>query len=587
MRNIQQLLTERLQAILPEADREFGIVQSCQDSKFGDYQASTAMVLGKRDRKPPRELAEKLIASLELSDLCERPEIAGAGFINFRLKPEFAVRELGAESLFAGPAGKPQNARIAEKPPAESRKIVIDFSSPNIAKPMHVGHIRSTILGDALARIHRFLGNEVIADNHLGDWGTQFGKLLYGYSHFLDDAALAADPLGELERLYKVANDLCEKDESVLDACRKELALLQRGNPDRLELWKTFTTVSWQAFTKIYDRLGITFDEHLGESFYNDQLEEVISELKLKKIAEESEGALCIFFREIASLNDKPFLIQKKDGAALYATTDLATLKYRIKRWNPDEIIYVTDGRQQLHFQQLFTAAERWLAGVDWAPARRPKLSHVWFGSILGEDKRPLKTRTGDPIRLSDLLDEAEARAYLLVNEKNPDLSQDERKGIARAVGIGAVKYADLAQDRVRDYVFDWSKLLAFKGNTAPYLLYAVVRIESIYRKDRTLNSELRTQNTLSLKELEEIDLAKAILKFPEVVQASADDHRPHHLCFYLYNLAEKFSGFYENCPVLQSSGAIRESRLALCQKTAEVMRQGLYLLGIETVERM
>ena len=584
MRNLQQLLTERLQSILPESDREFGIVQSCQDPKFGDYQASAAMILGKRDRRPPRELAEKLIAGLKVDDICEKPEIAGAGFINFRLKPEFAARELGAESLFGGAADKPQNTRLVETPSARTKKIVIDFSSPNIAKQMHVGHIRSTILGDALARIHRFLGNEVIADNHLGDWGTQLGKLLYGYKHFRDDAALAADPLGELERLYKVANDLSEKDEPVLEACRKELALLQKGDPERLELWKPFTTVSWQVFMKIYDRLGVTFDEHLGESFYNDQLEEVITELKIKKIAEESEGAFCIFFPKIAPLADKPFLVQKKDGAALYATTDLATLKYRIKRWNPDEIIYVTDGRQQLHFQQLFAAADRWLASVEWAPSPRPKLSHVWFGSILGGDKKPIKTRTGDPIRLSELLDEAEARALVLVNEKNPGFPEEERKAISRTVGIGAVKYADLAQDRVRDYVFDWSKLLAFKGNTAPYLLYAVVRIESIYRKGSIHDPRSTIHD---LKEPAEIELAKALLKFPEVVEASADDHRPHHLCFYLYHLAEKFSGFYENCPVLQSEGPVRESRLALCKKTAAVLKQGLYLLGIETVERM
>jgi len=584
MRNLQQLLSERLQAILPEADRNLGIVQACQDPAFGDYQASAAMALGKRDRKNPRELAEKLVAELKVDDFCERPEIAGAGFINLRLKPGFAAAELAAESLFGGTADKPQNLRLTAKPPAQPRKIVIDFSSPNVAKPMHVGHIRSTILGDALARIHRFLGNEVVTDNHLGDWGTQFGKLLYGYKHFRDDAALAADPLGELERLYKAANDLSEKDETVLEACRKELALLQKGDAERLELWKKFTTISWQAFTKIYDRLGITFDEHLGESFYNDQLEEVLSELKIKKIAEESEGAYCIFFPDQKQLADKPFLIQKKDGAALYATTDLATLKYRIKRWNPDEIIYVTDGRQQLHFQQLFAAAGKWLSGVDWAGGRRPQLSHVWFGSILGEDRKPIKTRTGDPIKLSDLLDEAEARALSLVNEKNPDFPEEERRQIAHAVGIGAVKYADLAQDRIRDYVFDWTKLLAFKGNTAPYLLYAVVRIDSIYRKGAIHNSQAVVRE---LKETAEIELAKAILRFPEVVQASADDHRPHHLCFYLYHVAEKFSAFYENCPVLQSAGPARESRLALCQKTVEVMKQGLYLLGIETVTRM
>lgn len=587
MRNLQQLLTERLQSILPEKDRGLGVVQACQDPKFGDYQASTAMALAKRDRKNPRELAGQIVSELKVDDLCEKPEIAGAGFINLRLKMEFVAKELQAEPLFGGAPGEPKDARLSSGPPASPRKIVIDFSSPNIAKQMHVGHIRSTILGDALARIHRFLGNEVVTDNHLGDWGTQFGKLLYGYQHFRDEAALAADPLAELERLYKCANDLAEKDEAVMEACRKELAMLQKGDAKRLELWKKFTTVSWQAFAKIYDRLGVSFDEHLGESFYNDQLEDVLSELKIKQIAAQSEGAYCIFFPDHKQLGDKPFLIQKKDGAALYATTDLATLKYRIKRWNPDEIIYVTDGRQQLHFQQLFAAAERWLAGADWAPSHLPVLAHVWFGSILGDDKKPIKTRTGDPIKLLDLLDEAESRAFVLVNEKNPDLPGEERQKIARAVGIGAVKYADLAQDRVRDYVFDWSKLLAFKGNTAPYLLYAYVRVASIYRKGRTQNPELRIQNNIVLNEEPEVELGKAILRFPEVVQASAEDHRPHHLCFYLYHLAEKFSNFYENCPVLQSEGAVQASRLALCKNTAEVLRQGLYLLGIETVERM
>lgn len=569
---IQRALQRAVQAVLPEADLQTVLVRPCPDPKFGDYQTNALMALAKARRMNPRQLAADVLARLELPN-CEPIEIAGAGFLNFRLRPltmAAALREAAAGGpLFFEPAAAP-------------RVVIVDFSSPNVAKPMHVGHIRSTILGDALARALRLLGHRVITDNHIGDWGTQFGKLLLGWKQHLDPAALRADPIGEMERLYKLVHTAGERDPAVLEAARAELVKLQRGDPENLRLWREMLELSQTQFDAVYTRLGIRFDHTLGESFYNPRLPAVVDELAAKGIAVESEGALAIFFDETTQLKTSPALVRKSDGGFNYATTDLATLQYRLETWRPDEIIYVTDGRQQLHFQQIFAAFRRW------RPDARLELAHVWFGSILGEDGRPFKTRSGDTVKLSDLLNEAEERAARVVAEKNPELAEADRARIARVIGLGAVKYADLLPNRQSDYVFSWDKMLALSGNTAPYLQYAYARIRSIFRKGGIeAGSALPETSALEPRTPEEIALTRHLLNFGLVLQAMAGEHRPNYLCNYLYELAGHFTTFYENCPVLKSEGSQREFRLVLCDLTARVLKQGLEVLGIETLEQM
>jgi arginyl-tRNA synthetase len=562
---IADAVEQALRAVVGPEHAGPAMLRPCADPKFGDYQANGVMTVAKQRGENPRALAEKVIAQLQLSDVCEPPTVAGAGFINFRLKPAFVTGQITAAA---------KDERLGVPVAARPKTVVIDFSSPNVAKPMHVGHIRSTIIGDCLARVMRFLGHHVITDNHIGDWGTQFGMLIVGWKRFRDDEALKKDAIAELERLYKYVNGR----EDLRDEAKAELVKLQQGDTENTAIWKTFIDLSTQEFGKTYRRLGISFDHTLGESFYNPMLKDVVGELKRRNIARESEGAICVFFEDSLELKTAaPLIIRKADGAFLYGTTDMATLKYRIDQWHPDEIIYVTDARQQLHFKQVFAAARKWLKNV-------PDLRHVYFGSILGEDGKPLKTREGAPVKLSALLDEAEERALAVVTEKNPELPPETRREIARAVGIGAVKYADLSQNRMTDYVFSWSKMLAMTGNTAPYIQYAYVRVQSIFRKagDAKSNSA-----GITLEHPAELDLAKHILRFPETLQAVAEDDKPNWLTSYLYDLANKFSAFYENCPVLQSPEPTRSSRLVLCRLTADVMKRGLNLLGIDVIEQM
>lgn len=600
-----------LARVVPDSDLPAGSVRPCADPKFGDYQTNVVMALARQRRANPRQLAAAVLAQLDVSEWCEPPEIAGAGFINFRLKPAAVLR-----SLEEATRGEHLFFRRAEAP----RTIVLDFSSPNVAKAMHVGHIRSTILGDCLARVFRLLGHRVITDNHLGDWGTQFGMLLVGWKTGLDPAALQADPLAELERLYREVNARCDPaqpgfDPATLDRARAELVKLQSGDPENLAIWRQMIALSRQQFDAIYARLGVKFDHTLGESFYQPRLQRTVDELRRLGIARQSEGALVIFFDDVPELKATPALIQKSDGAFNYMTTDLATLAYRLETWQPDEIIYVTDARQQLHFKQLFAAFRRWWAATraggrtgecgpepsstDAAlrpPASAlPKLTHVWFGSILGEDKTPLKTRAGGTIKLADLLDEAEERAFAVVSQKNPDLPEAQRREIARVVGLGAIKYADLLPNRQSDYVFSWDKLLSLTGNTAPYLQYAYTRIRSIFRKAASLQSEATPSLPAprpsspegALPHPAELALAKHLLNFGLVLEAVAEDCRPNFLCNYLYELAGHFTAFYENCPVLKADPAARATRLLLCDLTARVLRQGLDALGIETTEQM
>ncbi len=562
---------------MPDADPSKVLVRPCVDPKFGDYQANALMSLAKARKLNPRQLATDVLSKLNVADLCDNAQIAGAGFLNFRLKTSTltgAMESAGrGEHLFFGKTGQP-------------RTVIVDFSSPNVAKPMHVGHIRSTILGDCLARTLRLLGHQVITDNHLGDWGTQFGKLILGWKQHLNRSALQTDSIGEMERLYKQVNAACETDHAILEQARQELVRLQGGDQENLGIWREMITLSQAQFDAIYKRLGVKFDHTLGESFYHPRLRALVQELCGKGIARESRGAIAVFFDDIPQLKDNPALIQKSDGAFNYTTTDLATLAYRLENWRPDEIIYVTGAPQQLHFQQLLAIFRRW------HPEAKIHLAHVWFGSILGQDGRPFKTRSGETIRLADLLDEAEERAFKVVSEKNPELPEDQRREIARIVGIGAVKYADLLPNRQTDYVFIWDKLLALNGNTAPYLQYAYTRIRSIFRKadlgqHNPPVSEAPVTASLVLSEPAEIALARHLLNFGLVLNTAAEDYRPNLLCNYLYELAGRFTNFYEHCQVLKSQGAIRATRLLLCNLTAQVLKQGLEILGIDTLEQM
>jgi arginyl-tRNA synthetase len=427
----------------------------------------------------------------------------------------------------------------------------------------------------------------VITDNHIGDWGTQFGKLLIGWKHHLDRSALEADALGELERLYRKINADCEENEAVLESARQELVKLQKGDQENLDIWKEMQELSKKQFETVYNRLDIRFDHTLGESFYNDQLQDVVKDLSEKNIATESQGAKVVFFEDVEALKDHPALILKSDGGANYTTTDLATLDYRLETWKPDEIVYVTDGRQQLHFKQLFEIFGRW------KPEAKVNLRHTWFGSILGPDGKPFKTRSGDTVKLNDLLDEAEERALKAVREKNPDLDQDAAKEIARILGIGAIKYADLLPNRQTDYVFDWDKLLSLSGNTAPYLQYACTRIRSIFRKanldETTFLDSLGEDAAFELKLDSDFEnkLARHLIHFSQVLDSVLEDHRPNYLCNYLYELAGHYTSFYENCPVLKSEGDVKTTRLVLCSLTRQVLAKGLSLLGIETPEMM
>ena len=585
MQTIQQILETKLRDAVGDSGGVLVTVQSAQDTRFGDYQSNVAMQLAKPRRANPRALAQEIIAKLDVADLCETPEIAGAGFINFRLKPATLIAHFTALA---------SDERLGV-PTVPSRRLVIDFSSPNVAKPMHVGHIRSTFLGDALARIGRFLGHTVVSDNHIGDWGTQFGMLCLAWKTILNKDALAADPISELERIYKAQNERCKTDPAQLDAARAELVKLQSGDEENLGIWREMIRLSQVQFDTIYSRLGIRFDVTLGESFYNLWLKETVSDLVAKGIARESDGALCVFsdgtvpekedpflIKDENGWKDSPALVQKADGASNYTTTDLATIAYRVREFAPDEIIYVTDGRQQLHFRQFFSVWRRW------QPASAVKLAHVWFGSILGEDGKPFKTRSGDTVKLADLLDEAVERASKVIAEKNPDMPEAERNEIAKIIGLGAVKYADLLPNRQGDYVFSWEKMLSFQGNTAPYLQNAYVRIRAIFRKADIGKSEIRNpKSEIRFTEPAEFALVKKLAQFGEVLPSILDDYRPNLLCNYLFELANAYHSFYEACPVLKADEPARSSRLALSDTTARVLAKGLDLLGIGVPERM
>ncbi len=583
---IQERLRTAVTDTLNDVDLSRVLIRPCAHPTHGDYETTALIGLAKERKLNPRQVATDVLTRLDLTDLCESVQISGAGFLNFRLRTDAIGRTV---------AGAARGEHLFVAPNPVPRTLVIDFSSPNVAKPLHVGHIRSTFLGDCLARVFRRLGHRVVTDNHIGDWGTQFGMLLIGWKQFLDRAALEADPVTEMERIYKQVNARCEAEPPVRDQARAELVRLQAGDAENLAIWREMQRLSQSQFDTIYRRLGVTFDVTLGESFYNPGLPGVVQNLLAAGLARTSEGAIAVFSdasvppKEDPLLSHKdgewqpnPFLIQKSDGGYNYATTDLATLEYRLATWAPAEILYVTDGRQQLHFRQLFHTYRRW------RPSSTARLEHVWFGSILGDDGKPFKTRSGETVKLTDLLDEAEERALRIVVEKNPDLPAAEQREIARCIGLGSVKYADLLPNRQSDYVFSWDKILALNGNTAPYLQYAYTRTRSLHRKGGEMPTAAGLPPVLPLAAPEELDLARHLLNYGFTLAAVGSEYRPNYLCNYLYELAGRFSRFWENCPVLKAEDpAVRASRAALCDVAGRVLAEGLGLLGIETVERM
>lgn len=625
------------------------LIKPAQDAKHGDYQANCAMPLAKQLGKPPRDIAAEIVEKLSVADICETPEIAGPGFINLRLKNDWLSKQLQTTA---------DDDRLGVEQVNNPRTFVIDYSSPNVAKPMHVGHIRSTVIGDSLTRTLRFLGHKVISDNHLGDWGTQFGMIIYGYKHFVNEAAYASDPVPELSRLYRLVNqiigyhavvglidganemlaalrdvagrlqnepeptdkkeakkwnkqikkavaevnaqkkriegfkksiDAVESDDNLKKladahpdigkAVLKETAKLHAGDETNGKLWHEFLPHCRQAVERVYSRLNVEFDHQLGESFFHDMLADVVADFDKAGMLTKSDGANCVFLEGF----ETPMIVQKQDGAFLYATTDLATIKYRMDQWQPDAILYVVDFRQGEHFQKLFAAARKW--GYE-----NVELTHVEFGTVMNKERRPFKTREGDAAGLEGLLDDAVAKALEEVEriDKENSIPKEERDHIADVIGHGAVKYADLSHNRTSDYVFDFDEMTALTGDTATYMVYSYARVQSIFRKGETTPETVRNEPwQVELNEPAERALAMKLLRFAEAVADVAVDYRPNLLTAYLFELAKTFSTFFEQCPVLKSPEPTRTGRLQLCDLTARVIGKGLNLLGIGVVDRM
>lgn len=568
-----ELLDERVRAALAAVDCPDApaVIQPAGRPEFGDYQANGVMGAAKARRMNPRQLAEQVVAKLDLAGIASKLEIAGPGFINITLAPEF-LAGLANSALADDRIGVPQPV---------SQRVVVDYSSPNLAKEMHVGHLRSTIIGDALARVLRFLGHEVIAQNHVGDWGTQFG-MLTAYLIEAEQDGEASLALNDLEDFYRRAKQRFDEDEAFATRAREYVVKLQGGDAQINALWQKFLDVSLHHCEALYEKLGVglTREAVHGESAYNADLSVVVSDLQAKGLAVESEGAQVVFLPEFSNKEGEAqaYIVQKQDGGYLYSTTDLAAVRYRAATLKADRALYVVDARQALHFQQMFTVCRK----AGYAPESM-KLEHVGFGVMLGEDGKPFKTRSGGTVKLAELLDEAEHRAFVLVSEKNAEMPEAQRRDIAHVVGIGAVKYADLSKNRNSDYVFSWDSMLSFEGNTAPYLQYAYTRIASVFRRAEGFDASA----PIILNDEAERQLALALARFAEALQSVARETMPHFLCAYLYELAGQFMRFYEACPVLKSEGAVRDSRLRLCELTARVLKTGLGLLGIQVLEQM
>jgi len=650
--NLLNTIRDRFAAALSDMVDDVGpvleMIRPAQDAKFGDFQANFAMSLSKQLSKPPREIAQMAVDRLQISDLCTPAEIAGPGFINLRLRDDFLAERI---SQIAG------DDRLGVQPITSPRNIVVDFSGPNVAKPMHVGHLRSTVIGDAICKTLRFSGHNVTSDNHIGDWGTQFGMIIYGYRHLRNDTAFQRDSVGELARLYKLVNTLSDyqaavvkrpelakaaaalkshlvtqqaqvgsddnakktlssiskqiasAEEAVTSAdatisaiesdsvllklsqshpgiarlARDETVKLHAGDTENNRLWNEFLPDCLAALNRIYQRLGIEFDLALGESYYNPMLADVVASLKSKNLARESEGATCVFIEGSAA----PFIVQKTDGAFTYATTDLATIKYRREKLSAVEMLYVVDKRQSEHFQQLFATAALW--GMNDA-----RFQHVSFGTVMGKDGKPYKTRAGDTVGLESLIDEAITRARKIVDENDdrretPMLSSDERAMVAEIVGIGGIKYADLHHNRDSDYIFDWDKMLATTGDTATYMQYAYARICGIFRKlDVDRNTLTSAGSAILLTTPEERNLAFKLLMVGTTIDGMLQDYRPHVLTSWLFDTTDAFSKFYDRCSVQDAeSTEVRHSRLILCDLMARALRTGLSLLGIQVADVM
>ncbi|MGI5868954.1 MAG: arginine--tRNA ligase [Kiritimatiellia bacterium] len=547
-----------------------GRVLPSTNPEFGDFQCNDAMGLAKALRTPPRAIAEKVVAGAALPGVVARLEVAGPGFINISLESAFIADR--AIAIAADPhACIPQSGA--------GRTVVLDYSSPNVAKPMHIGHIRSTIIGAAIDQLHRALGYRVVADNHIGDWGTQFGIVIMGYRHFADPGKLAEEPTSELERVYVLSSRKSKEDEDWMEQCRAELVKLQQGDPGNRALWKEFIRLSLKEFDRTYARLGVRFDLVRGESHYQDALADVVDRLEAAGIAKESDGATIV---DLSSENLGVCIVRKRDGGFNYATTDIATVESRVKEFDPEKIVYVTDERQQLHFKQFFSVCRK--LGV--AP-ESVDLVHVWFG-LMRLPEGTFSTRDGNVIKLDALLDEAEARAMAIIRESRPELPEDDAQTLAAQIGIGAVKYADLSQDPKTLITFTWDKALALEGNSGPYLQYAYARIRSVQEKYREQFPDTSPDaHPLDLADPVERALGLKLALFPSVVQKAALDYRPCLLADYLYDLAQTYSSFYQRLPFLKADAGVRESRIRLCGIVATVLGRGLSLLGIATPERI
>ncbi len=619
MINVLELLRKRIKEATPEgasSESFAAAVRPSTDPKFGDYQANGCMAIAKANKQNPRALAESVAQQLDLAPFAGMPEVAGPGFLNIRLKDDWIAAAVNEQA---------SDERLGVEPVTEPDTVVVDYSSPNVAKPMHVGHIRSTVIGESIARLLTTLGHKVIRDNHLGDWGLQFGQILWGWKNHLDEAAYTQDPVGELARLYRLAaskikgadecgpkldkvlglersgkqaealelfeklfgpsgmtraeiTKLVEEGREVQRAAREETAKLHFGDPENRGLWEQFMPHCLEALNAIYRRLGVTFDVQLGESFYDPMLPDVVASLKKEKLAEISEGATVVF----TEITEAPMIIQKGDGAFTYATTDLAKVKHCDDEFHANRLLYVVDSRQGDHFKQVFDVAKRW--GFEKVDFR-----HVAFGTILGKDRRPFKTRSGDVVGLESLLDEGIAKARAVVDQVSAELSEEEREKISEVVGIGVVKYADLSQNRLSDYVFDLDKMVDPKGNTSTYLQYAYARTRSILRKGETTAEEIRAERPrILISHPSERALGLALIRLPETLLQAAADLKPNILTDYLFNLANCYSSFFEECPVLKAeSSELRMSRLGLCELTGRVLAFGLDLLGIDVVDRM
>ena len=598
MKLVLDILEDRITSAMDEVAGESGsraLVRVAAGPKFGDYQANGVMALAKKLKQNPRDLAGQVVAKLRIDDICEQPEVAGPGFINLRLTDAFLQRRL--LDINSDPTGR-LGIDKTEKP----ENIVVDFSSPNIAKQMHVGHLRSTIIGDCICRMFEFAGHKVIRQNHIGDWGTQFGMLIAHLGEVFyelnpngdlktDLENLKKFPIQDLEGFYKEAKCKFDNNLTFADKAREMVVRLHNHEKDTDAFWQHIVDESRKHYQPIYNCLAVDLhkENECGESFYSERLAGVVAELEQSGLARESEGAVCVFPPGFANKDgsELPFIIRKSDGAFLYATTDLAAMKYRIDELGAGRIIYITDARQQLHFKMLFATAK--MAG--WLDDDI-EISHVTFGTMMGADGRPFKTRSGENVKLADLLAEAVEQARKVVEDKNAELDEETKQEIAKAVGIGAVKYADFSNNRTTDYIFSFDRMLAMEGNTAPYMQYAYARVKSIERKgqkkDIDIAAELATVKSLNITESAESDLAKHLIRYGEGIRLACSDCRPNHLTAYLYDLAQKFSSFYNACPVLISGADKRPTRLLLCDLTARTMKHGLNeLLGIGTVDQM